>query len=598
MKRTTTFLMLAAAWPIAMWAQQGVTQCGTPTGQAPFPTGTYLELPNPQPPTPSQWAKLKETQAAWGSSNERYGQTTVPAQLTNRAQLTAWRGEKVHTQAVLYTPVGVEKLTYTLSPLTNAKGEALPTEAFETGFVRYVMTDELNKDGKGGCGYRPDHSIYDSTLVADPIDHSTLQLQVKPMNTQAIWVSCTVPANTSAGKYKGTLALKNEGQTLRTLPLEIEVLNRTLPAPAEWAYHLDLWQNPFAVARYYQVPLWSKEHFDAMRPTMERLAAAGQKIITASIMHKPWGGQTHDYFETMVSWTKKADGTWAFDYTVFDQWISFMMKAGIDQQINCYSMIPWKLSFKYFDQATNSMKSIDTAPGKPEYNEMWTAMLASFSKHLREKGWFDKAVIAMDERPMEAMQEVISLIRQVDPEFKIALAGNYHGEIEKDLYDYSIAWGQTYPADVLKRRQAAGQRSTYYTCCTEVWPNMFTFSQPAEAAYISLFVAKDNVDGYLRWAFNSWPLEPLLDSRFSAWAAGDTYLVYPGNRSSIRFEKLIEGIQAYEKVRVLKAEFEANGNTRGTKKIEALLAPFKGSFAPADVTKQRVERAMKELNTL
>lgn len=43
------------------------------------------------------------------------------------------------------------------------------------------------------------------------------------------------------------------------------MLNRTLPAPAEWAYHLDLWQNPFAVARYYQVPLWSKEHFDAMR---------------------------------------------------------------------------------------------------------------------------------------------------------------------------------------------------------------------------------------------------------------------------------------------------------------------------------------------
>ena len=61
---------------------------------------------------------------------------------------------------------------------------------------------------------------------------------------------------------------------------------------------------------------------------------------------------------------------------------------------------------------------------------------------------------------------------------------------------------------------------------------------------------------------------------------------------------LIEGIQAYEKVRVLKAEFEANGNTRGTKKIEALLAPFKGPFAPVDVTKQRVERAMKQLNTL
>ena len=49
------------------------------------------------------------------------------------------------------------------------------------------------------------------------------------------------------------------------LQIEVDVLNRTLPAPKDWAFHLDLWQNPYSVARYYQVPLWSKEHFDAMR---------------------------------------------------------------------------------------------------------------------------------------------------------------------------------------------------------------------------------------------------------------------------------------------------------------------------------------------
>ena len=37
---------------------------------------------------------------------------------------------------------------------------------------------------------------------------------------------------------------------------------------------------------------------------------------------------------------KRADGTWAFDYTVFDRWVEFMMSVGIDQQINCYSMVP------------------------------------------------------------------------------------------------------------------------------------------------------------------------------------------------------------------------------------------------------------------
>ena len=123
-----------------------------------------------------------------------------------------------------------------------------------------------------------------------------------------------------------------------------------------------------------------------MRPLMKMLADAGQKIITATLMHKPWNGQTEDYFDTMVTWMKRADGTWSFDYTIFDRWVEFMMSVGIDKQINCYSMVPWELSFQYYDQATNSLKFVKTAPGEEAYEEMWVAMLSSFSKHLKEKG--------------------------------------------------------------------------------------------------------------------------------------------------------------------------------------------------------------------
>ena len=56
---------------------------------------------------------------------------------------------------------------------------------------------------------------------------------------------------------------------------------------------------------------------------MKLYADAGGKVITASIMHKPWNGQTYDAFESMVTWLKKADGTWYFDYTVFDKWVEF-----------------------------------------------------------------------------------------------------------------------------------------------------------------------------------------------------------------------------------------------------------------------------------
>ena len=36
------------------------------------------------------------------------------------------------------------------------------------------------------------------------------------------------------------------------------------------------------------------------------------------------------------------------------------------------------------------------------------------------------------------------------------------------------------------------------------------------------------------------------------WPAGDTFLVYPGSRSSIRFEKLREGIVDFEKIRLVR----------------------------------------------
>jgi hypothetical protein len=66
------------------------------------------------------------------------------------------------------------------------------------------------------------------------------------------------------------------------------------------------------------------------------------------------------------------------------------------------------------------------------------------------------------------------------------------------------------------------------------------------------YAAKENLDGYLRWSFCHWNKSPLQDSRFTAWPAGDTYIVYPGPRSSIRWERFVDGIQAFEKIKVLR----------------------------------------------
>ena len=234
------------------------------------------------------------------------------------------------------------------------------------------------------------------------------------------------------------------------------------------------------------------------------------------------------------------------------------------------------------------------------YEEMWVAMLKAFSQHLREKGWFPITTIAMDERPMQAMKKAIAVIRKADPEFKVALAGNWHPEIEADLYDYCIALDQAelLPEEIFARRKSEGKKTTIYTCCSTHRPNTFTFSVPAEGAWYGFYVAGTKYDGYLRWAYNSWVKNPLHDTRFRSWPAGDTYMVYPYGRSSVRFEKLIEGIQAYEKIRILREEYTAEGNTAKLAELDALQERFNFNSQYTHDFSTLIRSGQDELNAL
>lgn len=484
--------------------------------------------------------------AGFVSSDIRFVKNKIPdINQRNSDTLVAWKGEKVHTQILFRAKDEVNALKISTSDLRSEKGSKITRKSVRVGFQNFVIADEFGN----GCGHRKP-ADFDSSWVADPIDFNLKKVNVSENNDQPLWVSITVPQNAKAGIYKTVISVN--GNRKHTLSLVLRVVDRVLPEPSQWTFNLDFWQHPAAIARVHGVELWSKKHFKLMRPYYEMLARAGQKNITAAIVHEPWGHQTYDDFPSLIQWVKKADGSWKYDYSLFDKYVSFVMDCGIDQRINCYSMVPWKIAFRYYDEKEAAYREFTSKIGSPEYNEFWGNMLTDFTAHLKQKGWFGKAVIAMDERPMKAMQSVIALLKTIDPAWKVALAGDYHPEIERDIFDYCVASRWQFPNEVLERRHAEGKLSTWYTCCAERYPNGFTFSPPAEHVWMGIYSAAKDMDGYLRWAYNSWPANPLTDSRFTAWPAGDTFQVYPGPLTSIRFEKLIEGIQNYEKIQILR----------------------------------------------
>lgn len=487
---------------------------------------------------------------------------------------SAWRGEKVFAQAVISSDTELEDVTLSVSDLSNGKS-GIKSGNISVQFVSFVVSDLLDTTKYGQCGQRQDKSEWGEVLVADVLDLKE-SMNIPAGRKQPVWMTVNVPSNAKPGKYRGKLTVSSSNAKSRSLPVELIVSDHILPPDSDWTFHLDLWQNPYSVARYENVPLWSDAHFEAMRPVMKMLADAGQKSVTTTIMNRPWNGQTEDAFGSMVTKIRRIDGTWLYDYTIFDRWVEFMFSLGIDRQINCYSMIPWALQFDYIDQATSSPATFQAAPGSEEYNEYWGAFIADFARHLKAKGWFEKTMIAMDERPLESMQAVLGLIRKVEPAFKISLAGNYHEPVIYDIVDFSETFSgkQEFPESAKAKRKELGLTTTFYTCCAEAHPNMFVISNPDEAAWLGWFAQAEGYDGYLRWAYNSWTLDPLTDTRFRTWPAGDCFVVYPGGRGSVRFSKLVEGIQDFEKVRILRAQWQKEGNEAKLAQLTEVLKPF------------------------
>lgn len=334
-------------------------------------------------------------------------------------------------------------------------------------------------------------------------------------------VEVSVPADAKPGVYECGM-------------MRVRVVDRVLPPPSKWKYYLDLWQHPWAVARVADARPFSRKHYKAMRPVYELLATAGQKTITVPIVDLPWDHQCADAYHSMIEDP---------DFELFDEYVSFCLDCGLGPDISCYSLCPWTLG-----------KTIDEA----ELEKRWGAIFDRFVAHLKEKGWFKHALMAMDERKPEDVLKVAEFVQRHAPGMRISMAGNrkpsdFKG-ITIDVYSQVLRAKHIDPSFIEEARERSkkGYVTTHYVCCGPLRPNTFMSSAPGEAFWCGAMPPFHNFDGFLRWAWNSWPQNPKEDATFGFWRAGDTFLCYPGGEPSWRFLELRNGIIAAEKVRILR----------------------------------------------
>ena len=149
-------------------------------------------------------------------------------------------------------------------------------------------------------------------LPADPV----------PGAVAPVYVTVRVPADAGAGLYRGTLTIKADGQKDVAVPVEVTVADWALPDPADFNYWCGLIQSPEGAAMGHRVPLWSDEHYRMIGRSFEWIVQLGSKVIILPLGAEGEYGNEH----SMVLWIKKADGTYAHDFSRVEKYLDVALK--------------------------------------------------------------------------------------------------------------------------------------------------------------------------------------------------------------------------------------------------------------------------------
>ena len=494
-----------------------------------------------------RWTRVRPgLHASFGSTDAIYFRSEVPdvADDAGAWDAVGWRGERLNATMLVWSSEPLEQVRVEATDLADGAGHVIGKGSMRLRLVRYVLSNYPAGARDATCDAGPTDKAWLLPDRLEPFERFDLPARtVRP-----VWISLDIPATAPPGRYEGTLEVTS-GTQRAALRLRVDVQKAVLPPPHEWQFRLDLWQNPWVIAWYYHVTPWSEEHKALLRTHLKLYADAGGKYVTTYAVHSPWQDNSYMIEGGMIEWIKQRDESWKFDYRIFDEYVALAMAVGIDKAITIYTPVPWANRFRYLDEQTGNYVHATWPPESEAFRRVWHAFLTDLQHHLQQKGWLDKTYLGINENELATTLAAIKVIKDHSKTWRITYAGDWHAELDGVLDDYSYVHGKEPTMDVVRARSAKGFTTTYYVCCTPPVPNTFVYSPPAEGRWLGWYAAAYGYDGFLRWAYDAWPADPVRDARHVLWPAGDTFLVYPGADSSIRFEKLREGIVDYEKIR-------------------------------------------------
>ncbi len=416
---------------------------------------------------------------------------------------------------------------------------------------------------------------------------------VKPNNWFGLWITVELPKEVEAGKYDIKVKLYKDEEEISSNKLTLTVIDAVLPEQmlinTEW-FHAD------CIADYFNVPVFSEEHWTYIESFMEAFIKCGNNMILTPVFTPPLdtdiGGERTTVQLVDV---KKENGNYSFNFDKFRRWVDLARKVGIKYFEISHLFSQWGAfaAPKVMAEVDGEYKRIfgwETEAAGEEYTEFLHTFLPELIDFIEELGIKDVTVFHVSDEPseeqIESYTKAKNVIEDILKDFTIIDALSDYEFFEKGFIKQPIPSTANIEDFIEKGFE---NRWTYYCCGQgEDMSNRF-FSMPLSATRIlgtQLYIHE--IKGFLQWGFNFYNsakslrhLSPYeVTDADCAFPSGDSFLVYPyenGAIMSVRGEVIFESLQDMRAMQLLESLV---GREKILKKLNKKFGDIKFRFYP------------------
>ena len=416
---------------------------------------------------------------------------------------------------------------------------------------------------------------------------------IKPNNWFALWITVELPCDIEAGKYDIKVKIFKDDEEVSSNKFTLTVIDAVLPEQTlintEW-FHAD------CIADYFNVPVFSEEHWTLIESFMKAFVRCGNNMILTPVFTPPLDTKIGGERTTVqLVDVKKENGTYTFCFDKFRRWVELAKSCGIKYFEISHLFSQWGAfaAAEVMAEVDGEYKRIfgwETEAAGEEYSAFLHAFLPELIKVIEDLQIKDITFFHVSDEPSEEQIESYSkaknIISDILKDFTIIDALSDYEFFEKGYIKQPIPATSNIEEFIEKGFE---NRWTYYCCGQgEELSNRF-FAMPLSATRIlgtQLYI--HDIKGFLQWGFNFYnsahslrhinPYE--VTDADCAFPSGDSFLVYPydnGAIMSIRGEVIFESLQDMRAMQLLETLV---GKEKILKKLDETFGDITFHFYP------------------